>query len=268
MFEANHAPRRDQAAIEMLKEQLRRISARRFVLISSIAVLADFAGGDDETTEFFQKEIAYGRHRRELEVFCEGRFENCLVVRLPALFGRGLRKNFIFDLMNPVPTMLSEERFQALLETLPLGLRDALALCYAFDPVTGMMRLDRMALNADPRGRALNAAVRATGLSATQFHNPESTFQFYDMTRLWADISTAFCAGLGHLHLAVEPLCAADIHARLLGAPMPETGAKLHREDMHTRYASLWGHEGPYLEDADVVLEKLAAFYVENRSTV
>ena len=48
MFEANTAPDQDRAAIHALIDQLSRIKADRFVLISSIAVLSDFAGGVDE----------------------------------------------------------------------------------------------------------------------------------------------------------------------------------------------------------------------------
>ncbi|MFN7611407.1 MAG: hypothetical protein ACK5QX_10810, partial [bacterium] len=133
MLQANRAPERDRAAIEALTAQLRSVVARRFVLISSIAVLADFAGGDDEGTQAFEETLAYGRHRRQLEAFCESHFENCLVVRLPALFGPGLRKNFVFDLMNPVPTLLPEARLETLLERLPPMLREALAARYAPD---------------------------------------------------------------------------------------------------------------------------------------
>lgn len=262
MLQANRAPERDRAAIEALTEHLHVVEARRFVLISSIAVLAEFAGGDDEGTAAFQQELAYGRHRRQLEAFCEDRFDDWLVVRLPALFGPGLRKNFIFDLMNPVPSMLTAARLET---QLPQGLRDALAARYTPDATTDMLRLDRAALDADPSRPALDAAVRATGMSATQFHNPDTTYQYYDMARLWADIGTALGAGLRHLHLAVAPLRAADIHTRLLNAPMPATGARLHHEDMRTRHAGLWGRTGPYLEDADTVLDKLDAFFAGQR---
>lgn len=261
MVEANRAPDRDKAQIDALIARLDRVQTERFVLISSIAVLADFAGGDDEGTEAFQQELAYGRHRRALEAFVEERFPGSLIVRLPALFGTGLRKNFLFDLLNPVPTMLTEAKHNAIAAALGGDLAGWLAALYAPDAVTGLLKLDRAALNADPRRGALEAALNAMGASATQFHHRETTYQYYPIDRLWQDIGIALGAGLTHLHLAPEPLAAADIHLRLTGRPMPETPARLHREDMRTRHAALWGANGSYQFAAAYTLDSLAAFF-------
>ncbi|WP_197426248.1 hypothetical protein [Erythrobacter sp. CCH5-A1] len=268
MLEANRAPERDKAAIDALIARLDKVEAERFVLVSSIAVLADFAGGDDEGTQRFQHDLAYGRHRRALEAFVEERFPGSLIVRLPALFGAGLRKNFLFDLLNPVPSMLPEARHAALRTALGGDLAVWLAALYAPDAATGLLKLDRAALDADPRRPGLEAALDALGVTATQFHHRETTYQYYNTDRLWQDIGIAQGAGLTHLHLAPEPLVAADIHAALTGRPMPETPARLHREDMRTRHAGLWGAEGPYQFAAAETLEHLAAFFAGQRRGV
>jgi len=265
MIEANRAPERDKAAIDALIARLDGVSAQRFVLISSIAVLADFAGGDDETTGAFQQDLAYGRHRRALEAFVEARFPGSLIVRLPALFGAGLRKNFLFDLMNPVPSLLTEAKRNALLQALDGDLAPWLAALYTPDAATGLLKLDRAVLNADPRRATLEAALDALEATATQFHHRETTYQYYDTGRLWQDIGIALAAGLTHLHLAPEPLTARAIHAALTGRPMPETPARLHREDMRTAHAALWGAEGPYQFSAAATLDSLAAFYSGQR---
>ena len=266
MFTANRDPERDRAQIDALIERLDKVRTRRFVLISSIAVLADFAAGNDESTQAFQEELPYGRNRRALEAYCETRFSDCLIVRLPALFGPGLRKNFIFDLMNPLPSMLAPARLESLTGLLPASLRDAMARLYAPDP-NGMCSIDRDALNKDSCRRDLEEAVRAVKMSATQFHNPDTTYQYYDLANLWRDMEIAAKFELRHVHLATEPLRAGDIHARLLGSDMPSSDARLHREDMHTRHASLWGREGPYLEDAATVLDRLNSFFISQRRT-
>lgn len=261
MFEANKAPERDYQKISALIRHLSKAKTSRFILISSIAVLADFAGGDDESTTRFQVDLAYGRHRRELEAFVAAHFPDHLIVRLPALFGSGLRKNFIFDLLNPVPSMLTAPKIAQLLDLLPANLAGLLRGLYANDPATGMFKLDRTALDRDPARAALDAAVIAQGFSAMQFHNPASTFQYYDMTRLWPDIGIARQAGLRQVHLATAPLRAGHIYRHVTGQEMPQSEARLHREDMRTRHAGLWGQKGDYLEGADVVLEKLARFF-------
>lgn len=265
MFAANREPQRDRGQIKALIESLKEVRTRRFVLISSIAVFANFAGGDNEKSTAFQKELAYGRNRRTLEAFVEDNFEGNLVVRLPALFGRGLRKNFIFDLLNPIPNMLTEVKLGGLSAILGSSLFDQLHGLYAPDPSTGMMKLDRAALDKEPMRASLEEAAITQGFAATQFHNPGTTYQYYNMNRLWSDIDIALRARLRHVHLVSEPLEAATIHRRLTGRDMPESGARMHHEDMRTRHAEIWGKQGPYIEDAATVLDQLAAFYASER---
>lgn len=266
MIEANRAPDRDASLIEALIAQLATVKAERFVLISSIAVLADFASGDDESTRAFQQELAYGRHRRALEAFVENHFPASLIIRLPALFGEGLRKNFLFDLLNPVPSLLTEPKRDALISAIDPALAAWVGTLYAPDAVTGLLKLDRAALNADPRRAALEDAVTALGASATQFHHPDTTYQYYPIDRLWQDIGIALDARLSHLHLVAEPLMAAAIHERLTGRAMPDTAARIHREDMRTRHSGLWDNEGAYQFSADATLDRLAAFFASERA--
>lgn len=267
MFEANRSPEIDEVKVNALIDQLSHVRTERFVLISSIAVLADFAGGDDETSTAFQQELAYGRHRRGLEEFVEENFDGSTVVRLPALFGRGLRKNFIFDLLNPTPSILPADKLETLLASLDPRFRGWLRSLYAFDPTTEMFRVDRIALDSDPRRRSLDAAVVGLGFSAVQFHHAETTYQFYDMRRLSSDLKVAVDAGVSRIHLVTEPLNVSRIHERLTGERMPDTDASLHHEDMRTLHADLWGVRGPYLEDSESTLGKLADFFAGETQT-
>ena len=266
MFEANRQPDLDLVRIEALMDRLRTVRARRFVLISSIAVLADMAAGYDEGNAAFQTGLAYGRHRRALEVFCANRFENCLTIRLPALFGSGLRKNFIFDLLNPMPGILPAARLETLVSALGPTLGEQVARLYVPDAASQMLKLDRPSFDARPEKLTLEWAVTEVGFSAMTFHHPETTYQYYDMTRLWADLGRATEAGLAEVHLATEPLQAARIYKRLLGRLMPETGARLHREDMRTQHADVWGRSGHYLDDAGDILDRLAIFFAAQRA--
>lgn len=260
MFEANRLPERDAMRIEALIASLDRIEAERFVLISTIAVLDRFDGGADEATAAFQQDLAYGRNRRRLEVFCAQRFARCLIVRLPALFGPGLRKNFVFDLLNPVPAMLPAARVGELAADLPTALGGELAALYAPDPDLDLMVLDRAALDRSPSRSALDAAVTGLGAAASGFTAPGSTFQYYAVERLWQDIAAALAAELDVVHLAPEPLRAGAIFRALTGQPMPANAARVHHEDMRTRHAALFGGAPPYIASAQATLAGLVRF--------
>lgn len=100
-WQANKDPAADRAAIARLTGPLAKARAREFILISTIDVYPDPARPDDEDSPIDpMANHAYGRHRYELEQWAKDRFECVRIVRLPALFGAGLKKNAIFDLMN------------------------------------------------------------------------------------------------------------------------------------------------------------------------
>ena len=265
MFEANRFPDRDMGRIESLIAQLTRVRAERFVLISSIAVLADFGAGADEETVDFQTATAYGRNRRTLEVFCSSHFDNCLILRLPALFGPGLRKNFLFDILNPMPSYVDRPRMTAMSQQLPPPLGAGLARLYTWNDELGLFVIDRTALDASGRRADYDSAVLDQGLSALQFTNRQSRFQFYELGRLADDIDLLSRHSVEVAHLATEPLDAALVFEAVTGSPMPETTAKLHLEDMRTRYAALWRSKPPYISSAGATLGRLRLFFDRQR---
>jgi hypothetical protein len=98
---ANKDPDADRAAINSIRETLATVTARELVFISTIDVYPDpTASADEEAVIDPACNHAYGRHRFELELWVRGHFPNVRVIRLPALFGVGLKKNVVFDLLN------------------------------------------------------------------------------------------------------------------------------------------------------------------------
>lgn len=98
-WKANQEPDADLAGIQALMDSLGQIKAQRFILISTVDVYPEPVGVDEETPLSIETGAAYGRHRLMLERFVAERFPST-ILRLPGLFGDGLKKNIIFDLMN------------------------------------------------------------------------------------------------------------------------------------------------------------------------
>lgn len=99
-WRANQEPAADRASIDTLVAALSEVAARRLVLISTVDVYPRAVEVDEETPIDLQAAQPYGRHRRELELFVRERFPDALILRLPGLFGPGLKKNVIFDLLH------------------------------------------------------------------------------------------------------------------------------------------------------------------------
>jgi hypothetical protein len=97
-WRANRDPVADMTALERLIDPLRTVKCERFVLISTVDVY-DRPFQIDESVPA-DATHPYGRHRRLLEEFVQERFAQSFVLRLPGLFGPGLKKNIIFDLLN------------------------------------------------------------------------------------------------------------------------------------------------------------------------
>lgn len=96
----NQEPEVDKAQLDELKAHLKTIKTKLFVLISTVDVYKRPVDVDEDTSIDLEDLHPYGKHRYELEQFCRQQFPNCLIMRLPGLFGPGLKKNVIFDLLH------------------------------------------------------------------------------------------------------------------------------------------------------------------------
>ena len=99
-WKANAHPDSDKENIDKIIYNLSTIKCKKFVLISTVDVL-DCSFSQNETDEHpIYSTHAYGKHRRYLEEWCLKNFDECYIFRLPALFGHGLKKNALYDMIN------------------------------------------------------------------------------------------------------------------------------------------------------------------------
>lgn len=108
-WKANADPEGDLARLRPLMDALAASRARSCVLISTVDVFADSRGADESTPADTAQDQAYGRNRALLEEFVRERFEDALIVRLPGMFGPGLKKNLVFDLINQPEARFAHE---------------------------------------------------------------------------------------------------------------------------------------------------------------
>lgn len=249
MFLANRDPEGDLAVMRAARENLRRIAAKRTVLVSSICVYADSRGKTEDDAPDGAGLAAYGANRLCLERWVREDFPDALIVRLPALYGAGLKKNFLYDLHTVTPALLRPEKYAALAEKSEL-VRGAYAdLGNGFYGLTGAA--DRA---------ALKAWYAHSEFNALSFTDSRSRYQFYDLRRLYGHLETALAAGLTLLHLCTPPLSAAAVYAAVTGKNdwYNPCMAQPYDYDLRTRRAALFGAQGGYLctaaqETADIV---------------
>jgi nucleoside-diphosphate-sugar epimerase len=97
---ANQHPKEDWQGIQRLLDPLRQVKAGRFVLISTVDVYKTPVEVDEDTPIELEGHHPYGKHRRLVEMFVEDYFPDHCIIRLPGLFGVGLKKNAIYDLLH------------------------------------------------------------------------------------------------------------------------------------------------------------------------
>ena len=96
---ANKNPGNDLNSVKKLINNLEKVKTEKFVLISTIDVYFKINGVNEESLIKKNNLLPYGKHRRILEEFVESRFDST-IVRLPGLFGKGLKKNIIYDFIH------------------------------------------------------------------------------------------------------------------------------------------------------------------------
>ena len=189
---ANQNPAEDWAGIEALLKHLDTVQAKRFAVISSVDVYPKITGVDEDFDCHGEPNHPYGSHRLRFEDEIRKRFEEVSLFRLPGLFGKGLKKNIIYDLMHD---------------------------------------------------------------NCLEMINPNSSFQWYDLGNLWADVRTTMAKHMKLINLVTEPLESSAIAGLFPGKkigdkPSPET---------HYAIKTIHSPTG-YLKSKQEVLEDIRRF--------
>ena len=96
----NKNPQEDYDNMLRLRDSVSQLKAKKFILISTIDVYPNARGLDELYDCISQPNHVYGSNRLKFEEFIQDNFVDHHILRLPALFGEGLKKNIIYDLLH------------------------------------------------------------------------------------------------------------------------------------------------------------------------
>jgi hypothetical protein len=158
---------------------LERVEAGEFVLVSTVDVYPA-PEHVDEMSAIARADLSpYGAHRLAMEDFVQRRFPATRIIRLPALFGPGLRKNVLFDLLTSNETSMINGASQ-----------------YQWYDVTRLWSDINLIRNLPPSATVLNASVEPiqTDLVVRKFftgyavRGDQSTAARYDVRSIHAPL--------------------------------------------------------------------------------
>ncbi len=252
---ANHEPEKDMEMILQAEENISKINPQKLVLISTIDVFK-VPYGVDETSPIDTENLhPYGYNRYQLELWVHEKYPGALIVRLPGLFGKNIKKNFIYDYMNVIPFMLKEQKMEELCET-DGSIKDSYDL-----QDNGFYKLKEI---SPEEKAALKEKFQKTGFSALNFTDSRSIYQFYNLARLWGDIQTALQFGIQLWHPATEPVSAGELYRYLTRKEfVNELDGPLANYDYRTVYAKVFGGSGGYICHKQEVLNEIKEFLTQ-----
>lgn len=250
-FLANKEPEKDFEIIEDAINNIKRINPKRIILISTVDVYPSAVNANEETAIDEAVLQPYGKNRLYLEKWIEANYNDYLILRLPGLFGENIKKNFIYDLINIIPSMLNEELFQKYKH------HDWIVSNYTKQD-NGFYKLNPV---SDEEREKLKKQFLSIGFSALNFTDSRGIFQFYNLDNLWKDIERATENNVKKLNLATEPIGVNEIYKAVFDKGFEnELTPVFPHYDLHTIHSGIFGNEQKYIRDKATVLEEIIEF--------
>ncbi|HOV79230.1 MAG TPA: NAD(P)-dependent oxidoreductase [Bacillota bacterium] len=256
---ANQQPVEDRVLVENAIKNIKMINMVKFVLISTVDVYKEPVGVDETTAIAEEGLHPYGLHRRMLEKWVEENVPDFLIIRLPALYGKNLKKNFIYDMINLIPSMIRKEKFQEILQNSMLELKKYYSL-----QSNGFYRLKQL---PETERKKLKEYFENYEFNALSFTDSRNKYQFYNLKYLWSHIEKALANGIKFLNISTEPIAASEVFAFTQGKTFKNffPDKKPLQYDIRTVHADLFGGRYGYIFDKQFVLEDIKHFIEKGR---
>ena len=257
---ANLYPEKDKLLIEEAEKNIKNINPKKLILISTIDVFKEPVNVDENSIININGLQPYGYNRYLLENWVRENYHDALIIRLPALFGINLKKNFLYDYINPIPQLLKKEK----IEELSIQNKNVFNYYALYDDqfykVKNLEEIEKS---------ELKNILQELGFTALNFTDSRNIYQFYNLTRLWDDIQIALKHNLKIWHPATEPVSAGDIYKFLTGNEfvnevMPNPAYYNYR----TIYYDIFRGRNGYINSEIQILNQIKNFIMEQQSVV
>ena len=247
---ANRFPEKDLQVIDSALGNLQQIKAEKIVLISTVDVYEHPFGKDEDNPVDDMQASAYGRHRAFLEKAVRNEYPHALFVRLPAIYGIGLKKNFVYDMIHASPSRLEAQRYQEFAEESSLIKENYIEAENGF-----------YALRDDASLESLDAWFSNSSFNALSFTDSRSTYQFYDLSCLWGHIQQALAQNLHVLNIATPPISAGEAYQFIFdNAWTNHLASPVVQYDIKSKYFSNERGFSGYSQSKEEALSRLKRF--------
>lgn len=246
-FWANKFPMEDMKVIECAKRNIEKINAKKLILISTVDVYDDLESDENRNNQRSQFGM-YGKHRLELEQWVKKEVLDYHIVRLPAIYGDGLKKNYIYDLIHIIPPMLSEPLFKKLKAEIK-EIENSYEKSY-----DGFYYFKSSYKNVVE----LREKFMHTLYNAVSFTNCNSDFQYYNLSWLWNDILFIMDKGIRCINFVTEPINSGELYRMIYGEKFQgiTSGAEI-KYHLKSKHADLFGGKNGYIYSKEYILNDL-----------
>lgn len=232
MFLANSFPEKDLDIIENAIENIIKIMPKKLILISTVAVYSELINVDENTSIDKNKLNPYGLNRLYLEEWVEKNISDYIIIRLPALYGKNLKKNFIYDYINFIPKLLRKEKYEELVE-----INKDLEKYYFLQNNGYYKCID---LNEKEK-KKLITIYKNLEFSAINFTDSRNQYQFYNLKYLWEHICLVSKMNIKKINLVTEPIRIDDLYYELEKHKFSNIISEIPiKYDIHTIYSNLF----------------------------
>ena len=252
-FMANQFPQEDFKIIENAINNITKINPKKVVLISTIDIYKEPKNVNEDTIIEIENLQPYGKNRYYLEQWVKENFKEYLIVHLPGLYGENIKKNFIYDLIHIIPSMLKKDKFEELSQ------KNNFIEPYYELQKNGFYQVVSELSKKDEN--ALKEYFNKVGFSALNFTDSRASYQFYNLKYLWNHIQIALNHNIKVLNLAVEPVTAGELYQFIKQSEfINKISEDIPEYDFKTKYETLFNGRNGYIFDKKFILQDIKEF--------